>query len=522
MITEESLARLSKSLAVRIAQDGGNLLIGSGVILACEMNNYALVFTAAHVLDYVWKNTDVSVHFCFADKNNYQHCLEVPLKKVESWHSMCENNIGYVYVHPEYVPHENKNSASEGSAIYLSEKSDSEYDYPQNDAAIICLPFCEWMKELPNFEICEYDQGTAMIVGFPLDHDKTISKKDNFKYETYRGNIFYKEIIVENLHTANLVVQEINPGYNTLFTADRSLDGLSGGGIFTKSTHGLRFHGTFVSDRGETKKAHYATNSKVFLEIMEHFQIKPDLPRTTKTVLVEAIKRFDLRIDEFARRWLLENTEDYLDKRLEPLFFRKEYKELGIFPCESNRALCPSYYVNKLIGKVLLGRVYGIAPQEINEQTIHIEGYDDEIHLEHICTEESIEQTVAEMIRKATITESGPYYNESIFVVSDRNQEKTKCMIPRRRCRRIIASIIDSRYTEWGENEKFSERIAGLLTKEHRKKKHLGFSTIRGDLTQANIGFVGLGRLEEVMKNSECQEDLEDEVKNLVKNAWKE
>lgn len=519
---DESLTRLGKSLAVRIAQDRGDHLIGSGVILVCEMNNYALVLTAAHVLDHICDNADVPVHFCFADTNNYQHCLEVPLKKVKKWHGICGNNIGYVYVHPEYVPHENKNCASEESAFYLSEKSDSEFDYPQNDAAIICLPFYGWMRELPKFEICEYDQGAAIIVGFPLDHDKTISKKDDFKYENYRGNVFYKEISVENLHTANLVIKGINSEYNTLFTTDHTLDGLSGGGILTISTYGLKFHGAFVSDRGATKKAHYATSSKAFLEIMEHFQIKADLPRTMNTILMEAANRFDSRIDEFARCWLLENTEDYLDERLESLFFRKEYKETGIFPCESNRALCPSYYVNKLIGKVLLGRVYGIASQEINEQTIHVEGYDDEIHLEHICTEEHIEQTVGEIIRNATITESGPYYNESIFVVSDRNQEKPKYIIPRRRCRRIIASIIDSRYTEWGENEKFSERIAGLLTKEHRKKKHLGFSTIRGDLTQANIGFIGLGSLEEAMKNSDCQEDLEDDVKSLMENAWRE
>lgn len=519
---DELLTRLGKSLAVRIALDGGSCLIGSGVILACEMNNYALVFTAAHVLDCICENTDTLVHFCFADENNCQRSLEVTLKKGECKQSICGNNIGYVYVHPEYVPHEPKSSTNEESASYLLEKSAHEDEYPQNDAAIICLPFCEWMRGLPRFEICEYDQGAAMIVGFPRDYDKKISKEDNYRFENYRGNVFYKEVIVENLHTANLVIKDIAPNYDTLLTTDYSLDGLSGGGILTKSVYGLRFHGTFVSDRGEVIKAHYATNSTVFLEIMEHFHIEPDLAPTIQNIRMEAAKRFDLKVDEHARLWLLENTEHFLNKKLETLFLQKKYKESGIFPCDSNRALCPSYYVNKLIGKVLLEKVYKIDPLKINEQTIQIEGYDNEIHVEHICTEESIEQAAAEIIRKATITENGPYYNESIFVVSDRNQEKPKGTIPRRRCRRIIASIIDKNYTEWEENEKYSERIAGLLTEEHRKKKHRGFSIIKGDLAQADIGFVGLGDLEDLMKNTECGGDLEDEVKKLMESAWKE
>lgn len=519
---DESLTRLGKSLSVRIAQGGGNCLIGSGIILVCEMNNYALVFTAAHVLDHIFDNEDTPVHFCFADENNHQHILEVTLKKGECRQSTFGNNIGYVYVHPEYVPHTNANLQNEGAASYLSAKLSCEDAYPRNDAAIICLPFCEWMKGLPKFEICEYDQGAAMIVGFPRDYDKMISKEESFRYENYRGNIFYKEVIVENQHTANLVIKDIAPNYNTLLTTDYSLDGLSGGGILTKNACGLRLHGVLVSDRGEAIKAHYATNSRAFLEIMEHFHINADFPRTMPTILKEAVKRFDPRIDENARLWLLQNTENYLGERLEPLFFQNEYKESGIFPCESNRALCSSYYVNKLIGKVLLGRVYGIDPLKINEQTIYIEGYDDEIHVEHICTEERIEQIVTEIIRKGAFAENGPYYNESIFVVSDRNQEKPIGTITRSRCRRIITSIIDNRYTEWEKNEKFSDKITGLLTEEHRKKKHLGFSIIKGDLEQADIGFVGLGRLEDVMKNTECREDLEDEVKSLMESAWRE
>lgn len=472
---DESLTKLGKSIAVRIAQDGGNQLIGSGVILACETNKYALIFTAAHVIDQICENADMPVHFCFADENNNQHILEVPLKQEDCWQRICGSNIGYAYVHPEYVPRESKNSRNEGAAFCLSKQLSCEGDCPKKDAAIICLPFCEWMRGLPKFEICECDQNAAIIVGFPVDNNKTISE-ENYIFENYRGNIFYKEITVENMHTANLVIKGVKSDQDIFHTTDYSLDGLSGGGIFTKNTDGLRFHGTFVSDRGkldrgETIKGHYATNSTVFQEIMEHFHIKPNMPHTMRTIRTEAVKRFDPIIDENARLWLLENTEDYFDERIEPLFFETEYKELGIFPCESNRALCPSYYTNKLIGKVLLGRVYEIDPQKINEQIINIEGYDDEIHVEHICTEESIEQTVAEIIRKATITENGPYYNESIFVVSDRNHEKTRCTIPRGRCQRIIGSIIDTRYAEWREDEKFSERISRLVERRTQEEK---------------------------------------------------
>lgn len=61
-----------------------------------------------------------------------------------------------------------------------------------------------------------------------------------------------------------------------------------------------------------------------------------------------------------------------------------------------------------------------------------------------------------------------------------------------------------------------------MLNAEHRKKKYLEFSTIQGDLKKANIGFIGLGSLEEAMKNTKCGEDLEDEVKSLMKKAWRE
>ena len=518
---DESLTRLGKSLAVRISLDGGSRLIGSGVILVCELNNYALVFTAAHVLDLIWESANRLVHFCFADEGNNQHILKVTLKKEDCWKSECKNNLGHVYVHPKYVPYKVKNPTNEKAATKLSEKSTCKDDYPQYDAAIICLPFCEWMSRLPKFEICEYDQGTAMIVGFPLGYDKIISE-ESFGFENFRGNIFYKEITVENQHAVNLVIKDINSDRNILCTTDYSLNGLSGGGIFTKDKYGLKFHGAFVSDRGEKGKTYNATSSIVFQEIMKCFHINPSLPHTMETILKEAGKRFDPRVDEHAQLWLRNNTESYLSEEQVDIFFQQEFKESEIFPCESNRTLCPFYYVNKLIGKVLLGRVYRIDPLKINNQTIYLEGFDDEIHVEHICTEGSINQIVAEIIRKATVTEKGPYYNESIFIVSDRNQDRTKEIVQRRRCRRIITSIIDNRNTEWDVDEKFSVRIAGLLTKEHRKIKHLGFSTIKGDLAQANIGFIRLGNLEEVMKNTECGEDLEYEVRSLMENVWKE
>ena len=47
----DSLEKLSKQIAVRIAGNGGKDLIGSGAIMPCEPYKYALIFTAAHVLE---------------------------------------------------------------------------------------------------------------------------------------------------------------------------------------------------------------------------------------------------------------------------------------------------------------------------------------------------------------------------------------------------------------------------------------------------------------------------------------
>ena len=81
------------------------------------------------------------------------------------------------------------------------------------------------------------------------------------------------------------------------------MDGLSGGGILTKSVQGLRFHGVFSSDKNQ-KISYFASSSKVFLDIIEAYKIRVELPHDINDIIKRAVKFLDPYGNTKALYWL--------------------------------------------------------------------------------------------------------------------------------------------------------------------------------------------------------------------------
>ena len=479
----ESIEKVCKRLAVRIALDSGQTLIGSGNVLACEMMGYALIFTAAHVMNDI--DVEKPVHFCFENADGKQETIELNLKRKEKWCMLPDTSTGYIYVHPGYKP--------------------CYEPYPVYDGAIICVPYYSWMSNMPSFEICKCDDAEAMLVGFSRGNDTVIQNESDLEFTTYRDNIYSEKVKVLPQSGKNLVIHMLQRNINPFLDIDYSLDGLSGGGILTKSVQGLQFHGVFASDKNREQHSFYAPSSEVFLEIIKFYNIRVQLPHNINAFLDRAIMFFEPYSNRKALEWLKRNVNDYIPNEQIDVFFSDEFNDSHFLSCDSHRPLCPFYYSNKLIVKVLIGKVYSLKPERINNQTISIGAEKEEIHIEHICSESSIRRIATDLLRSGAVSEKGLFCNSTIFIVSDRNIERqNKDEVTRKQCSNIVASIVNN------DN----------LYDEHTWDCPIGFSITYGDPRSINIGFLGIGRLEEKMCQAECQETMYSSIKELISNVW--
>ena len=502
----DSLEKLSKQIAVRIAGNGGKDLIGSGAIMPCEPYKYALIFTAAHVLEDAEKYN--MVHFCFADGNNEEQKLELTLIDGKSRDECPEGNIGFVYEHPEYV--------RRGKEPYQIDVD----EFPRNDAAVIIIPFCEWMKTIPTFNICKYDDGEVILVGFPAVDDKVVKAESDARYISHRGNIYAESVKVEDLHKANLVVKGVQKDViNRLKGNNRAIDGLSGGGLFSYGQHGLLYHGAFASTKNKGQDNYYATAALVFLEIMDKYRIKARANRDFSFYSLKAAERFDSIVDAEANAWFRRHVNLYAEKYGRDYLFKDTILRPEYLSCESYRPLCPIYYIEKLVGFVLLDFVYEMEGENAGKLSIYIGDSEHPVRLEYICSESKKEMIISEIVTKGAFSEKGPFINGSVFVVSDKHAEKPNFIMSRKRCRRIIESIV---YEDDARSEDFSRRVKNLLREEHREDEYVTHSIIKGDLVQADVGFVGIGNFEEIMRETECREDkLVSDVKELMEKVWR-
>lgn len=119
--------------AVRIAASVQENLIGSGVILLRNLGESPLLLTAAHVVDILFKNTNTAT-LCLSclDGNNEAQTIEMDAYLVRE-QKQANGREGESYIHPEYL--------EEG-------KTGKEYS---SDAAIVVLPWKEWMATLDGF-----------------------------------------------------------------------------------------------------------------------------------------------------------------------------------------------------------------------------------------------------------------------------------------------------------------------------------------------------------------------------------
>ncbi len=486
-----------KRLAVRIALDNGQTLIGSGIILGCEQYKYALVFTAAHVIGKIESEDSSKVHFCFSDGEDNQRIQEITIKKGDGLKGKCEESTGYSYVHPKYVY--------------------KEEDYPEHDAAIICIPYYEWMRKLPKFQISEPEIDEAMLVGFPAEYDKEIESKKDFDHISYRGNIYDEIIKIENTKSYNLVIKGVNPFKKILSQIDHDVDMLSGGGIFSVGAHGLTYNGALASTKDLGKDSYYVSGFKSFIEIMNEYGLRIGFPDDLDFIFAEQFKRLnrDFDVDFMLFSWYKQNAKGcFRDNK--DILFDNHFMFSDILTCENYRPLCFDYRIGRLLGTIIIDIVYKIDPNKNGEQIIRV-GDDEDIHVEHICSEKGIEYVVSEILRKGAFSNGGIFRNRSIFVIN--RYDRVSAIVSRGMCRNIICNIGKRPFDDYSEFERFAASVKGLSNGEVDENSL--FSITEGNLTGVDIGFVELGRLEEAVKESLIRKKSPDlKVKTLMEEVW--
>ncbi len=493
---EQIFKKECKRLAVRIASGADRSLVGSGVILVCEQEQYALIFTAAHVIESLNKKP-TEVHFCFSDSDDKQQELVLTIENGSKINSSLKANAARYFIHPDYE------KRTKG--------------YPKHDAAIIQIPYYEWMKNLSKFQLADPKDEQAFLVGFPEKYDTKFDINEEFIETGYRQNIYAEMIKIEDSNYNNYVIKNVDPARNPFYEIDYEINGLSGGGIFSNDANGLILSSIFVSTKNEGSDVYYATCANSFINLMHKYALRSSI-NDLEYIAEKSYKRFNPVVDEEALVWYRNKTDIFLKKEGLNLFGGR-FVQAGLLNCNSYRPLCSAFFISKLIGAVLIGTVYNIYEEDVNKQTVKINDYAEPVNIEYICSESRIEKIVADFLTGKAFSEQGVFKNQSIFIIG--SKKDINDAVSRGRCRRIIDSIVIERSNEISASEEFLASVNGLLSEKNRNKKYVPFSVLRGDLTQADIAFVGQGRLEEVMKETQClKENLESSVKGLIEKAW--
>ena len=138
----------SNQYAVRIAANVQENLIGSGVILLRHFRESPLLLTAAHVVSPLFQNTDTAA-LCLGcvDGDGQVQTIEISAYRVRE-QKQGNGGEGETYIHPEYT---------------VEGETKKEYSH---DAAIVILPWKEWMGTLDGFMLKDEIRGETLEGGF--------------------------------------------------------------------------------------------------------------------------------------------------------------------------------------------------------------------------------------------------------------------------------------------------------------------------------------------------------------------
>lgn len=496
----DCIRRKCDDLAVRIGLNSDRSLLGSGVVLAPGHKRYALILTAAHIFCGLNSDSDFLCLYFVGHSKDPQK-TELSFVQYEDFNELPNDKTAHLYIHSNY-----------------KQKHDQ---YPENDAAILQIPYTPWMSSLPVFQLGRQEIESPYLVGFASKDNISQNNRDfimDSRFVSLRGDLFSKHVKLINQNNRNLVVKDVFQNNTPFNTNNYKLDGLSGGGIFSYVKQGILFNGAFVTDRIRGEDSFFATDVSVFREMINTIGFEIEYHVNTSTIQKDSLECFMNAGDERAFEWFRKKSDDYLKSLDQRSFFKDSFVSSDSLSCTEYRPACPTYYVGKMIGTVILSSVYGIIPEEVNEQ--HITINNEEIRLLHICSENPIELVVQEALTGSAFSADGPFRNKSIFVLNGKNPVAYK-YVSMGRCQRIITSVLGRMPEDFRYREDYSD-LYDLLSENNRTDEYVGFSIIQGDLAKTQIAFLPLKELEAAMENTVPDEELlKEDIDDLIRRVWR-
>ena len=482
--------------AVRIAANVQENLKGSGVILLRHLGESPLLLTAAHVVSPLFQNTDTAT-LCLGcmDGDGQVQTIEISVYLVRE-QRQGNGREGETYIHPEYL---------------AGGETKKEYSY---DAAIVVLPWKEWMGTLDGFVLKNEIIGETLNGwGFPGSTDSEIKAASA---DLLAGKKDIHGTVSNRVSKANRFSFTYDAGsWERNVTRDSFMTGFSGSGLFEVQQDSIVLKGLISCGYGDKSAGTmlWASSSSLFIEMMEHFNLEIRCPRSFqcyKEKIVQGI--FDTRKD--ARILFTDWAEELIkDHQLQPEKFESDTQiEL---PCISNRKICDDFWIGQLKKLVLLYGIQGIPADKLVQPLLQMpEPYEkDTVELVFLCTEENAQSVIGELIEKDYFKENGRIKNGTIFVLNSKSVNQ-RVLIPRYECRRVICNIAAG----YDSSRTLREKTYNLLPDS---EKDGGFDIIKGEVSQCNLAAIGIDEIMSLLDKGRIKrENLKREMEDKLKEVW--
>lgn len=481
--------------AVRIAVNNLDNLIGSGVLFVRHTGEFPLLFTAAHVVYPLFQEkSNVILFLSCLDNDGDVQTIEVPVRKREI--CFCaDEKAGDICIHPKYVD------------------SKKEYSY---DAAIVVLPWKEWMEALNHYLLVDEITGEELKGwGFPASLNDEI-KKDSV------GILAGKKEIHGTIDNRVKEAKKFSFSYQAGswergVSRESFMIGFSGSGLFSIGQKSIVLKGLISGECGEKSAGTmlWASSSGLFIALMEYYNLKLKCPCSFKTYVEMVAKREFPSTREAARRFFVDWAEELIEEHhLKPEDF---YNEIGSdLPCESNRMFCNDFWTGQLKKAVLLYGVQEVSADSLQNPILKMpDPYEkDFVQVVFLCTEENAESIIGELIEKDYFSNSGKIKNGTIFVLNSKRTDTIYTMFPRFECREVICSITADYSTRELKNKTYQ-----FLTEEEEESS---FDIIMGKVSQCDLAAVGIGKMMEVLNQSRVREEsMKQEMEEILIKIWR-
>lgn len=471
-------------LSVRISVNSKESLIGSGVLYLRNKNQDALIFTAAHViLDNIDDTGTVQLHMHIFDREHESHEISGTFTKSTNETPVRNNTI---YVLETY-----------------------ERETLIDDAAIIVIPWEEWMTEFPNMSIIEPEVNSGVCGwGYPQSMssgESDLESQGAAIAGTVNNNLKRKYHIT---YKSGIVAGDIAS------RADE-MEGFSGTGLFVLNNKKNIFTGCLSCEAGNDETAGsraFVTAGRVYIELMKKYNLYPNVPDSFEPYKEMAFSQFDADVD-VAYNFFADAIEELIeDKKLVPSKCISDEDDFSDLDCEQIRTICNEFWRGQLTKAVCFCKILGKDISELPQLKVSLNKKGNAVvRIEFICTEMDVRNFIQQLITKYHYKKKDA--DGLVFLWNDSKSRYYMRSIPRKHIRRIVIDIAGHsglRYTP-REIQKLGKRCEL-------------FNIVDGAIETGNIAVIGIGKLlnKVIYEKDGVSEDMLSELTTLLNDVWED